>query len=74
MIFSYLTTYLVKKFGKLIAITSLISIGIIISAIIVAHEDGCVVEADGLNASKVCWINENFSRFSSRISSNYFGN
>ena len=43
MIFSYLTTYLVKKFGKLIAITSLISIGIIISAIIVAHEDGCVV-------------------------------
>ena len=56
MIFSYLTTYLVKKFGKLIAITSLISIGIIISAIIVAHEDGCVVEADGLNASKVCWI------------------
>ena len=56
MIFSYLTTYLVKKFGKLIAITSLISIGIVISAIIVAHEDGCVVEADGLNASKVCWI------------------
>tara|TARA_B100000035_G_scaffold231297_1_gene199466 strand:- start:365 stop:583 length:219 start_codon:yes stop_codon:yes gene_type:complete len=56
LIFSYLTTYLVQKFGKLIAISSIISIGIILSAIIIAHEDGCVTEVKGLEASKVCWF------------------
>ena len=56
LIFSYLTTYLVQKFGKLIAISSIISVGIILSAIIIAHEDGCVTEAQGLEAAKVCWF------------------
>ena len=56
LIFSYLTTYLVQKFGKLIAISSIISLGIILSAIIIAHEDGCVTEAQGLEAAKVCWF------------------
>ena len=56
LIFSYLTTYLVKKFGRLIAISSIISVGIILSAIIIAHEDGCVTEVEGLEAAKVCWF------------------
>ncbi len=56
LIFSYLTTYLVKKFGKLIAISSIISVGVILSAIIIAHEDGCVTETKGLEAAKVCWF------------------
>ena len=56
IIFSYLTTYLVQKFGKLIAISSIISVGIILSAIIIAHEDGCVTEVEGLEAVKVCWF------------------
>ena len=56
LIFSYLTTYLVKKFGKLIAISSIISVGIILSAIIIAHEDDCVTEVEGLEAAKVCWF------------------
>ena len=56
LIFSYLTTYLVQKFGRLIAISSIISVGIILSAIIIAHEDGCVTEAEGLEAAKVCWF------------------
>jgi len=56
LIFSYLTTYLVQKFGRLIAISSIISVGIILSAIILAHEDGCVAEARGLDAAKVCWF------------------
>jgi len=56
LIFSYLTTYLVKKFGKLIAISSIISLGVILSAIIIAHEDGCVTETKGLEAAKVCWF------------------
>ena len=56
LIFSYLTTYLVKKFGRLIAISSIISAGIILSAIIIAHEDGCVSEVEGLEAAKVCWF------------------
>ena len=56
LIFSYLTTYLVQKFGKLIAISSIISVGIILSAIIIAHEDGCVTEVEGLEAVKVCWF------------------
>jgi len=56
LIFSYLTTYLVQKFGRLIAISSIISVGIILSAIIIAHEDGCVIEADGIEAAKVCWF------------------
>jgi len=46
----------VQKFGKLIAISSIISVGIILSAIIIAHEDGCVTEAQGLEAAKVCWF------------------
>ncbi len=56
IIFSYLTTYLVQKFGKLIAISSIISVGIILSAIIIAHEDGCVTEVEGLEAVKICWF------------------
>ena len=56
LIFSYLTTYLVQKFGKLIAISSIISVGIILSAIIIAHEDDCVTEVEGLKAVKVCWF------------------
>ena len=56
LIFSYLTTYLVQKFGKLIAISSILSVGIILSAIIIAHEDGCVTEVEGLEAAKVCWF------------------
>ena len=52
LIFSYLTTYLVQKFGRLIAISSIISVGIILSAIIIAHEDGCVTEARGLRGCK----------------------
>ena len=56
LIFSYLTTYLVQKFGKLIAVSSIISVGIILSVIIIAHEDGCVTEAQGLEAAKVCWF------------------
>jgi len=56
LIFSYLTTYLVQKFGRLIAISSLLSAGIILSAIIIAHEDGCVTEVEGLEAAKVCWL------------------
>ena len=56
LIFSYLTTYLVKQFGRLIAITSIISVGIILSAIIIAHEDGCVTEVEGLEVAKVCWF------------------
>ena len=51
-----MTTYLVQKFGRLIAISSIISVGIILSAIIIAHEDGCVIEADGIEAAKVCWF------------------
>ena len=45
-----------QKFGKLIAISSIISVGIIFSAIIIAHEDGCVTEVEGLEAAKVCWF------------------
>ena len=56
LIFSYLTTYLVQKFGRLIAISSLVSAGIILSAIIIAHEDGCVTEVKNLEAAKVCWF------------------
>jgi formate hydrogenlyase subunit 3/multisubunit Na+/H+ antiporter MnhD subunit len=56
LIFSYLTTYLVKKFGRLIAISSIISVGIILSAIIIAHEDGCLTEVEGLEATKICWF------------------
>ena len=56
LIFSYLTTYIVQKFGKLIAISSIISVGIILSAIIIAHEDDCVTEVEGLEAVKVCWF------------------
>ncbi len=56
LIFSYLTTYLVKKFGKLIAISSIISVGVILSAIIIAHEDGCVTEVEGIEVVKVCWF------------------
>ncbi len=56
LIFSYLTTYLVQKFGRLIAISSLLSAGIILSAIIIAHEDGCVTQVEGLEAAKVCWL------------------
>ena len=56
LIFSYLTTYLVQKFGRLIAISSLLSAGIILSAIIIAHEDGCVTEVENLEAAKVCWF------------------
>ena len=56
LIFSYLTTFLVQKFGRLIAISSLLSAGIILSAIIIAHEDGCVTEVEGLEAAKVCWL------------------
>ena len=56
LIFSYLTTYLVQKFGRLIAISSIISVGIILSAIIIAHEDGCVTEVEGSEAAKVCWF------------------
>ena len=56
LIFSYLTTYLVKKFGRLIAFSSIISVGIILSAIIIAHEDGCVIEVEGLEAAKICWF------------------
>ncbi len=56
LIFSYLTTYLVQKFGRLIAIFSIISVGIILSAIIIAHEDGCVIEVEGLEAAKICWF------------------
>ena len=56
LIFSYLTPYLVKKFGRLIAISSIISVGIILSAIIIAHEEGCVIEVEGLEAAKICWF------------------
>ena len=56
LIFSYLTTYLVQEFGRLIAISSIISVGIILSAIIIAHEDGCVIEVEGLEAAKICWF------------------
>ena len=56
LIFSYLTTYLVQKFGRLIAISSIISAGIVLSAIVIAHEDGCVTEVKGLEASKICWF------------------
>ena len=56
LIFSYLTTYLIQKFGKLIALSSILSVGLIVSAIIIAHEDGCVTESDGIKAAKVCWI------------------
>ena len=56
LIFSYLTTYLVQKFGRLIAISSIISAGIVLSAIVIAHEDGCVTEVEGLETSKVCWF------------------
>ncbi len=56
LIFSYLTTYLVKKFGRFIAVSSIISVGIILSAIIIAHEDDCVTEVEGLEAVKVCWF------------------
>ena len=45
-----------QKFGRLIAISSIISVGIILSAIVIAHEDGCVTEVEGLEASKVCWF------------------
>ena len=54
LIFSYLTTYLVQKFGRLIAISSIISAGIVLSAIVIAHEDGCVTEVEGLETSKIC--------------------
>ena len=56
LIFSFLTTYLVQKFGRLIAISSIVSAGIILSAIIIAHEDGCVTEVENLEAAKVCWF------------------
>ena len=56
LIFSYLTTYLVQKFGRLIAIFSMISASVILSAIIIAHEDGCVTEVEGLEAAKICWF------------------
>lgn len=56
LIFSYLTTYLVQKFGRLIAISSIISAGIVLSAIVIAHEDGCVTEVEGLETSKICWF------------------
>ena len=56
LIFSYLTTYLVQKFGRLIAISSVVSAGIILSAIIIAHEDGCVTEVEDLEAAKICWF------------------
>ena len=56
LIFSYLTTYLVTKFGRLIAISSIISLGVILSAIIIAHEDGCITEVEGIEATKVCWF------------------
>ena len=56
LIFSYLTTYLVHKFGRLIAIFSMISASVILSAIIIAHEDGCVTEVENLEAAKVCWF------------------
>ena len=56
LIFSYLTTYLVQKFGRLIAISSVVSAGIILSAIIIAHEDGCVTEVENIEAAKVCWF------------------
>ena len=56
LIFSFLTTYLVQKFGRLIAISSIVSVGIILSAIIIAHEDGCVTEVENLKAAKVCWF------------------
>ena len=56
LIFSYLTTYLVQKFGRLIAISSIISLGIVLSAIIISHEDDCVTEAEGSEAAKVCWF------------------
>jgi hypothetical protein len=46
----------VKKFGRLIAISSIISVGIILSAIIIAHEDGCLTEVEGLEATKICWF------------------
>jgi hypothetical protein len=56
LIFSYLTTFLIQKFGRLIAISSIISVGIILSAIIIAHEDSCVTQSAGLEAAKVCWF------------------
>tara|TARA_B100001057_G_scaffold249030_1_gene249302 strand:- start:390 stop:608 length:219 start_codon:yes stop_codon:yes gene_type:complete len=56
LIFSYLTTFLIQKFGRLIAISSIISVGIILSAIIIAHEDSCVTQSAGLEATKVCWF------------------
>jgi len=56
LIFSYLTTFLIQKFGRLIAISSIISVGIILSAIIIAHEDSCVTQSTGLEAAKVCWF------------------
>jgi hypothetical protein len=31
-------------------------VGIILSAIIIAHEDGCVTEVAGFEAAKVCWF------------------
>ena len=49
-------SYLVQKFGRLIAISSILSVGIILSAIIIAHEDGCVTEVAGFEAAKVCWF------------------
>ena len=67
LIFSYLTTYLVQKFGKLIAISSIISVGIILSAIIIAHEDGCVNWSSGVRGrQRFVGLNEEFSRSSSR--------
>ena len=56
LLFSYLATFLVKKFGKLIAISSILSLGLIISAVLIAHEDGCVIENEINQALKVCWL------------------
>ena len=55
LVTSMLVTYLTRKFGKSIAITLSISIGIIVGVIIYSHEDGCVVESEE-QAVKICWF------------------
>ena len=53
------------KFGRLIAISSIISVGIILSAIVIAQKMVCN-EVEGLKAQRFVGLNEKFSRFSSR--------
>tara|TARA_B100001029_G_scaffold37046_1_gene28401 strand:- start:5174 stop:5392 length:219 start_codon:yes stop_codon:yes gene_type:complete len=54
--FALLTTFLLEKFGKQIAVSIIIATAIIISMIIYAHEDNCVLPGNEDKSLKICWI------------------